>query len=80
MAKKIMKPRENGAFIAKGDTVEFEIPYSTEKIIVNAVEINLNSGLATIHGMDKKGSKWEVEASNIVAVINKKLTLEEETK
>ena len=78
MPKKIMKPRsENGAFIGKGDTVEFNVPYSTETIIVSAVEINLNSGSATIHGVDKKGSKWEVEASNVIRVFNKKLSLEE---
>jgi len=78
MAKKILKTSwENGAFVAKGDQIEVEVPYSTKTIIVEAVEINLNSGEAKIHGLDEKSNQWTIPASSLISVINKKLTLSE---
>lgn len=76
MAKEILKPSsENGAFLKEGDRVEFELPYSTEIMTVSAVEINMKSGATTIHEEDDKGHEWIIQASSLIRVFNKELTL-----
>lgn len=77
MAKEILKlSSRSGAFISKGDVVEFEIPYGTKTITVSAVEIDLSTGEVIIHGVyGKTGSMWRVLGRNIRRVENKKLTV-----
>lgn len=78
MAKEIMKPASvNGAFIEKGDTVKFEVPFGTKTIVVTAVEINMRTGEAIIHGKADKGNEWNVAARNVISVFNKKLPLKD---
>ena len=76
--KKIMKPSStNGAFIREGDTVEFEVPHSTQTITVSIVEINMKSGKAVIHGACSKGHEYTISAERLIRVFNKKLTLKD---
>ncbi len=79
MAKKIMQPSmgNNGAFVSIGDPVEFEVPYGTKTMMVTAVEINVKTGMAVIHGKTDKGNEWIVPAKNLVTVFNSKLPLKE---
>lgn len=76
MAKKILSPKfTQGAFISKGDIVEYEVPYGTQIITVTAVEINLVNGEAIIHGVCEKGNAWMVPGRNVRRVENKELML-----
>lgn len=78
MAKEIMKPASvDGAFIEKGDTVKFEVPFGTRTMMVIAVEINMRTGEAIIHGKGDDGYEWNIAARNVQSVFNKKLNLKE---
>jgi len=78
MAKELLNTSlgDRGAFINKGDLVEFEVPRGRRTLAALAVEINLNTGEAIIHGVDLDTKrKWFVPARNVRRVENLKLNL-----